>query len=274
MSRRLPLWKRLWPLSRARRWRDEQIEAFYRRQGFLPIDETQDQDIFICGYPKSGNTWVQNLMASLLFGLEPRYLTDRLVQEVVPDVHQSRFYQRFFDTAFFKTHHTCRDRYRRIVHLIRDPRDVAASFYHFDRARGQAVSLDRKTESVIESWRAHTQSYLELAGRTPSLLLRYEDLLSQPQIEIERLLEFCKLERSMEIKTRSIEGNQFSSIADRERKFGMANPRWPSEKAFFRKGQAGRYAETLRKDDVHAIESSLADLMSEMGYRSTSNCPA
>lgn len=267
MSKALPLWKRLWPVSQVRQWRDGQIVTFYRRQGFLPIDQTQDQDVFICGHPKSGNTWVQNLMASLLFGLEPRYLTDRLVQEVVPDVHQSRFYKRFFDTAYFKTHHSCQSTYRRIVHLVRDPRDVAASYYHFDHARGQAVSLEEKTKAVIESWRAHTISYLDSAGEKSILLLRYEDLLSQPETEVKRLLQFCQLERSAEIKARSIEGNRFSRIASRERKFGMANPRWPSGKAFFRKGQAGSYMETLRAEDVSAIESSLEELMLELGYR-------
>jgi len=260
-------WKQLSPLGQLRHWRNGQIEAFCRRQGFLPIDETQDQDVFICGYPKSGNTWVQNLMASLLFGLEPRYLTDRLVQEVVPDIHQSHFYKRFFDTAYFKTHHSCQSNYRRIVHLVRDPRDVAASYYHFDRARGQSVSLEKKTEAVIESWKTHTLSYLESTGKKPIILLRYEDLLTQPEVEVRRLLQFCQLERSAEVQARAIEGNRFSRIASRERKFGMANPRWPSEKSFFRKGQAGSYMETLRKEDVSAIESSLEDLMLELGYR-------
>mgnify|MGYP005841407411 CR=1 FL=1 len=266
MSKALPLWKRLWPLSQVRQWRDGQIETFYRRQGFLPIDETKDQDIFICGFPKSGNTWVQNLIASLVFGLEPRYLSDRIVQEFVPDVHQSSFYKRFLDTAFFKTHYPFRARYRRIVHLVRDPRDVAASFFHFEQTRGKPVTLEQTIERVIEKWRAHTQSYLKLNGQMPVMLLRYEDLLSQPENEVERLLELCQLERSEEIRARAIKGNDFTSIATREKTFGMANPRWSSEKTFFRKGRAGAYSETLNSDNVAAIESSLSDLMSFLGY--------
>jgi hypothetical protein len=151
--------------------------------------------------------------------------------------------------------------------LVRDPRDVAASYYHFDRARGQSVSLEEKTKTVIDSWKFHTLTYLESAGVKPVLLLRYEDLLAQPDIEVGRLLQFCQLERSAEIQARSIEGNRFSNIASREKKFGMANPRWPSGKAFFRKGEAGSYMETLSEKEVSAIENSLNELMLELGYR-------
>lgn len=266
MSNRPKNWKNLWPLTLVRSWRDRQIERFYRRHGFLPIEETQEQDIFICGYPKSGNTWVQNLIASLLFGLEPAYLTDKLVQEVVPDRHQSRFYKRYFHTAYFKTHHQWSARYHRIVHLVRDPRDVTASYYHFDRARGREVSLDEKTESVIHSWQAHTESFVgDMDGRDV-LLLRYEDLLTQPELEVKRLLDFCRLERSSEIQNRTIEGNRFSEISAREKIFGMANPKWPSENAFFRNGQSGSYIDTLSRRNVVAIESSLSDLMGRLGY--------
>lgn len=267
MTRNSKQWTRLWPLAGIRRWRDNQIERFYRRQGFLPIAETHEQDIFLCGYPKSGNTWVQNLLASLVFGLEPRYLTDRLVQEIVPDVHQAEFYKRFFEPCFFKTHRTSRQEYRRVVHLVRDPRDVAGSFFHFDKARGKNVDLDAKVCAVINNWRRHTEGYIENRNDAAVMTLRYEDLLEKPEIEVQRLAEFIGLERSEDIKKRVIEGNRFSEIKKREKQFGLANPRWPSDANFFRKGQAGSFSDTLSTRHVSLIERELAELMNYYDYK-------
>ena len=258
--------RKIWPLDMARHWRNREIERFYRRFGFIPIGETLEQDIFVCGFPKSGNTWVQNLLASLIFGLEPRYLTDQLVQAIVPDVHQAKFYKRFFEPCFFKTHHTIRQEYRRVVHLVRDPRDVAVSFYHFDKARGRNTDLDAKVELVIDGWRRHSQGYINNHTGAATMHVRYEDLLKQPESEVQRLTEFAGLERSQAIRSRTVEGNCFLAIKRRETKFGIANSKWPSEVAFFRQGKSGAFSDTLSKHNILRIEDQLGDLMRHFDY--------
>src|SRR5438067_12223108 len=66
-----------------------------RRTGLAPIGVYDPQDIFIAGYPKSGNTWFQNLIASLIYGVATELAPDALIQELVPDVHHKRYYRRF-----------------------------------------------------------------------------------------------------------------------------------------------------------------------------------
>ena len=256
----------LWPINLIRDWRDGQIVRFNRRLGYIPISETSAQDVFICGYPKSGNTWVQNLLASLIFGLEPCYLTDHLVQAIVSDVHQAMFYKRFFEPCFFKTHHNPRPEYRRVVHLVRDPRDVAVSFHHMDKARGRNLDLGARVELVIDGWRRHAEEYIENRYGANMINLRYEDLLEQPETEVIQLMEFSGLERSRDICLRAIEGNRFSKIKRREVKFGIANPNWPANQAFFRKGTAGSFSDTLSARHVARIEKQLDDLMRHFGY--------
>jgi len=64
-------------------------QEVYRRTGLSAIDRTDPEDIFIVGYPKSGNTWMQNLVAGVIYGIDARLAPDSLIQDLVPDVHFS-----------------------------------------------------------------------------------------------------------------------------------------------------------------------------------------
>src|SRR5690242_14739611 len=54
------------------------------------IENTETQDIFIVGYLKSGNTWMQYLLAGLMFGIDMRIGPHSLVQHLITDVHSER----------------------------------------------------------------------------------------------------------------------------------------------------------------------------------------
>src|SRR5579871_1431411 len=100
----------------------------------IPISESRPEDVFIAGYPKSGNTWVQNLLVGVVYGAAPSRVPDTLVQDLVPDVHSRSWYRRYGRLMFFKTHHLPRPEYRRVVYLLRDGRDVMVSYWHHREA--------------------------------------------------------------------------------------------------------------------------------------------
>ena len=96
---------------------DKRIRSTLR---LVPIGEFAEEDVFIVGYPKSGNTWFQHLAVGVLYGIDPRYAPDALVQELHPDVHYKSFYKRFRTPMTFMSHHLPRPDHRRVVYLVRD----------------------------------------------------------------------------------------------------------------------------------------------------------
>src|SRR5215208_2620625 len=110
------------------------IRNFVTSIGLVPITQVSATDIFIVGYPKSGNTWFQNLVCSVNFGVHPEFTPNTLIQDLVPDVHAKPYYKRYEGPTFFKTHHLPREEYRRGIYLLRDGRDVMVSYFSFKNA--------------------------------------------------------------------------------------------------------------------------------------------
>ena len=81
-----------------------------------------------------------------------------------------------------------------MIHVVRDPRDVAISC-HFGRFRAEAIPYAGRLEWVAAAWRdterlmRHWADVLDL----PMITVDYETLVSQPDTEVRRLIEFLDL---------------------------------------------------------------------------------
>lgn len=91
--------------SPSRFLRDRFEQKVRQRTGLYPMHLSDPEDIFVVGYPKSGNTWMQNLAAAIAFGTDPHLTPDQLVNDLVPDVHDQAFYRRYRTPMFFKAHY-------------------------------------------------------------------------------------------------------------------------------------------------------------------------
>ncbi|MBN1557827.1 MAG: sulfotransferase [Lentisphaerae bacterium] len=76
----------------------------------------------------------------------------------------------------------------RVIYMVRDPRDVVLSF--------QNVVFDLNSAAALAyRWRYYNRKGLEAVSRYRDrcLLLRFEDLLSQPETELRRICEFLSV---------------------------------------------------------------------------------
>jgi len=90
-------------------------------------------DTFLVSYPKSGNTWARFLIANLLRPQESVGFAN--IHDIIPgiDVVPHRDMLRVPRPRIIKSHQYFDPRYRRIIYIVRDPRDVALSEYHSQR---------------------------------------------------------------------------------------------------------------------------------------------
>ena len=84
-------------------------------------------DIFIVSYPKSGNTWTRFLMANLVYPEKSPDFAN--LNQVIPDPEalSKRALARLPRPRIIKSHQYFDPRYRRVIYVVRDPRDVALS---------------------------------------------------------------------------------------------------------------------------------------------------
>ncbi len=215
----------------------------------IPIADTDPNDIFVVGYPKSGNTWVQHMIAGIVFGVDIRWAPDSLIQDLVPDVDYKKFYPRYLSPVFFKTHHLPRPNYRKVIYLVRDGRDVMVSYYHHLAALGDApdfLKIVSGSEGLFPCrWHEHIEAWEANPYGSQIITVSYEVLLKNTVSQLRKICEFAGLEREPDWLEQVAQNSTFERMRRKERKFGWANPIWPRDKAFIRRGKVGSYEDEM-----------------------------
>src|SRR5262250_992999 len=145
-------------------------------------------DVFLVSYPRSGNTWTRFLLGNLINSNEP--VTFSNIEQRIPEIYfnPDRDLRKLPRPRMIKSHECFQPHYPRVIYVVRDPRDVAISFYHHNvKARNipddyrlddfvprfMAGEFDRK----FGTWHDNVLSWITLRGKSPNfLMLRYEDM--------------------------------------------------------------------------------------------------
>jgi Sulfotransferase domain len=241
-------------------------------RGYTHINQFLPDDVFIVGYPKSGNTWFQYLVSGIVHGVDPRTSPPLLANDLVPDVHFNAFYRRYSTPMFFKSHALPRADYRRVVYLLRDGRDAMVSCLHYLEARRRAKLnfLNLVTGGAPEipcKWHEHVEAWLQNPHAARLLVIKYEDLVSQPVEQLERFCRFTNLHRERNQLEAVAEAAQFHNLRANEARFGLGRPEvWPADKFFFRRGIVGSYKDEMPLEVLRAFLGDAAETLRQNGY--------
>jgi hypothetical protein len=161
----------------------------------------------------------------------------------------------------------------RMIFLVRDPRDVAASSmdarsvggWNYERhkeqyLKGRSVPADKNPDHFVKR---RAERYLESIGKAkeaydahegPKVLIRYEELRSDTLGTMKRMYSSLGIEVDEEELGRVIEKHSWENIPEEEK----------GEGKFYRKATPGGWREDLTPEQAETIERITAPLLKEL----------
>jgi hypothetical protein len=242
-------------------------------------------DVFLVSYPKSGNTWARFMVANLLYPeRSPDWSNiDRIIPG--PDVMSKRDFERMPSPRVIRTHDAFDPRYKQVIYIVRDPRDVALSQYYHHRKR-KLIDDNYPFESFLPrflagetnmhgSWKQNVASWLAARhGDSGFLLVRYEDMIVDARRELARMGRFLGVDAAPEKISKAVEQSSAGQMRKLEQTQGdqcalIKDTR--QDLPFVRTAKSGNWKSELPEASIAAIETVWGPLMKSLGYELVSH---
>ena len=241
-------------------------------------------DVFIASYPKSGNTWTRFLIANLV---HPECSADfGNINDLIPDPEgtSKRRLDRMPRPRIIKSHSCFEPRYRRVIYIVRDPRDVVVSQYHYKRkcmVIDDGYPLEKFVTRFLEgdvcqhgSWGENVTSWLVTRHEHPAfLLLHYEDLVSDTVRELSKVASFLGIADTPELLGQAVErssANQMRKLERAQSQLSTLTKGTRKDLSFVRAAVSGGWRSALPHEQAARIERAWGPIMQFLGYDVTS----
>lgn len=253
---------------------------------------THPSDIFICSYPKSGTTWMQHIVISLLllhrekngrnsstlsydhvsdfapfFEIDPHWNESGIIPQI-QDRH-NQLGRRVFNT------HLRGDmlpggapKTSKFIYITRSPLDVCVSFYHHLSHQMEGCyegSLNEFYDDWIDgkipfgTWPDHLLSYASLVANKDVGLFSYEEMIGDLEESVDRLVHFLELDDYLtkeDVKD-ILPLFSFDSMKKDLKKFQPKSVKWKGNFTFLRKGTIGDEKDMLSNEQRLQFKANL-----------------
>nr|QNH68010.1 sulfotransferase-like protein 3 [Brachionus koreanus] len=257
------------------------LPVIVRNLSSIKTLELRPDDIFVVGFPKSGTTWVEEIVWLLQNNLDfENSLRIKHFQRVYfIDMGLSKGKKRQLEemtgTRVFKSHLPIKylpdnvEKNSKIVYVVRNPKDMLVSYFHFSRAllfTNFSGSFELFVRHFLNnklwygSWWEHVKEYLNIQNVH---IIQYEELLERPIetikslsgflgksysiADIHKLINFTSIDNMKKYSSFDFEGI-FKNHKDDYTKFN-----------FFRKGQIGNWIEYFNEDQSKQVDEVIKE---------------
>ncbi|XP_023280165.1 sulfotransferase family cytosolic 2B member 1-like [Seriola lalandi dorsalis] len=255
----------------------------------------QDTDILIASYPKSGTTWMQEIV-TLISGRGDPHLTQN-----VPNWTRAPWLEQYYCAAVLEAssttprvitthlpHHllgpTLQGSKAKVIYVSRNPKDVVVSFYHFHKIANFLPEagtfpefLDRFLEGTLNfgSWFDHFKGWTSQTATMGNLLhITYEEMSLDLHGAIKRVSSFLQCPLVEDEVKNCVKYCSFTSMKDNK----MVNYTLVpdeimdhSKGSFMRKGKAGDWKNMFTEEQNQYFESIFKSKMQDCTFESKSH---
>ena len=241
---------------------------------FLP-NVIQHDDLYLVEFPKSGVTWLTFLMGNIHFKMNniDQKVTFFNVENITPDIQDSQWISPdakiYPGIRVIKSHSVYNPYYRTVVYLVRNPKDVMVSGYHFRKGinefTGDMSEFIRSKKYGIDNWNEHVESWLSKADKGQKLyILKYEDLKTNLISELDQLYGMLGVDVPSDVLTYAMDASSLTAMRENEEKLKSRGR--SSNLTFVRKGIVNGYKSELSDDDIRYLDDAVKEIAPLVGY--------
>ncbi|KAM8763396.1 sulfotransferase family 5A, member 1 [Acanthopagrus schlegelii] len=239
----------------------------------------QDTDILIASYPKSGTTWMQEMVTLISNRGDPH------LSRTVPNWARAPWLEQHYFAAVLEAssitprvitthlpHHllglTLQSSKAKVIYVSRNPKDVSVSFYHFHKMANFLPEpgtfpefLNRFLEGTLSygSWFDHVKEWTSQTATMSNLLhVTYEEMSLDPHGTIKRVSSFLQCPLMEDEVNSCVKHCSFSSMKDNK----MVNYTQIAEEimdhskgSFMRKGKIGDWKNMFTEEQNQYFRS-------------------
>ena len=252
--------------------------------GYVPAK----RDVFVACYVKSGTNWTMQIAHQLLNHGKAEFghihevipwpdtkLMGPMRGYAVPLEDESAWRASPEGKRVIKTHFNWEDlpysEHARYIIVIRDPKDVFVSSYHFFsffpiRSVDLWIKLFCSENMFFGSWATSTAGYWAQRSRPNVLLLSFKSMKRDLPGTVRKIADFLQVRSDEETIQRVVEKSSFEYMKTIEDKFGVWKiiP-WQSHVQMMRKGAVGGSSELLSPDRQRQMDAYFMAELKRLG---------
>jgi len=227
----------------------------------------RDDDIYIISYPRSGTTVLQMILYQLTTEgnmdfehfdhISPWIRNEAFENRKPPELKSPRIIKSH-DTYSSFDHHSK----GRFIYVFRNVIDVAISKYHHEKNyKNPQLRFDDFIRNFFKpgkyNWFSYHREWLVNKKNIPILYIQYEDVIKNFDTTVDRITEFCRIDKNSVDFARVKERSGFEFMKQYETKFGIQpekNKKIYNE--FIRRGKIGEGVRDLSNEQMKAFEEN------------------
>ncbi|XP_071405569.1 sulfotransferase 6B1-like isoform X1 [Pithys albifrons albifrons] len=242
--------------------------------------EARSDDIILAGYPKSGTNWVSQILNDLIAisekktpGTESGVNNEELEEFPYLEVGDPEKYERMtrlpsprFIVTHLRPENLPKSIFKskaKILLLIRNPKDIAASFYHFSNRLAIFPSYETWDDFFVAfmtkkmTWGCYLEylsKWNKYADEKNVMPITYEELKEDPVLGVKNIAAFFGISLTEEQLQLVVERSSFQSMKKNSQKTHGA-----FGNAFFRKGGVSDWKNLFSEDQNEKMDKAFEE---------------